>query len=449
MSIAAKDIVGRTLRILQTDLDARIIPKLSDPDALFAARMTSELLTYLATWHLEPEGQHGSIQDLLSQVDSVSEDRLAALPEEWVGRWIDSSTGPGQAATFSDAELFASGKKKVEQYTASAAQYLSRTEVEMTGDRATALVDALRGPGHRVQSVVRVPGGFSKDSYFLDLRCPDGKLESYVVRRDLPFGPGETTVADEYTLLAELYRLKLPIAEPLGCDRTGIAGTPAMLSRRISGASGTQAFASDQDASRAICEQLAGILARLHRTKPADAGITLSSSDPRQVVRAYVLEWRDRWQRNRIHSSPTLAAAFDWLLANIPQEIDGPAIVHGDVGFHNIMVDDGTISALLDWEFAHVGDPTEDLGYCRTFIEGLISWDDFIAHYKACGGGKYRAANASFFELWSSVRNAATTAIAWRGFLDGSFPALKMAYQAVPLYRDFILRTAAMLRRLE
>jgi len=159
-----------------------------------------------------------------------------------------------------------------------------------------------------------------------------------------------------------------------------------------------------------------------------------------------VLKWRDQWRRNRVHPSATLAAGFAWLLDNIPANIDQLSIVHGDIGFHNAMVHENRLVALLDWEFFHLGDATEDLSYCRPMIEPLLPWDDFIGAYRDAGGHEYRPQNAAFFDLWRSVRNATTCATAWRGFLSGKYPALKMAYQGIPLYRMLVEHVASTLR---
>ena len=45
----------------------------------------------------------------------------------------------------------------------------------------------------------------------------------------------------------------------------------------------------------------------------------------------------------------------------MPEEV-APALLWGDAGPHNLLVADGRITALLDWELAHLGHPLEDLG---------------------------------------------------------------------------------------
>jgi len=463
LAASGRNIIGETLRVLTADLESRVAPHLQDADAILAAKMIADLLGYLAIWHLEPLDRddpsdatfvHGPAQSGIgappwpSDVPAAGLERglrAAALQQA-----IEEAASPDMklltAAVAGDSALYQAEAIAAPRIGASAAERLAQVEITLDAERAGKLVRRCLGEGYEVESVVRVPGGFSKDSFFLDLRARTGESERVVVRRDLPFGPGETRVVAEYALLRSLAGRDLLIAEPLGCDPTGIVGQPAMISRRVSGNSGTAPWDADPVLRRDICLTLAGVLARLHAIVPADVGLAPVSCDPREQLRAQVLEWRDRWRRNRVHASPTLAAAFFWLLDNIPAEIDRVSIIHGDVGFHNMIVDDGRLAALLDWEFAHLGDPTEDLGYCRQFVEPLMPWEDFLQGYRAAGGGDYRDENARFFELWRAVRNAVCCSVSWRGFLSGAYPALKMAYQGIPLYRVFVHHTAEALK---
>ena len=104
---------------------------------------------------------------------------------------------------------------------------------------------------------------------------------------------------------------------------------------------------------------------------------------------------------------------------------------------------------MLDWEFAHLGDPSEDLGYCRQFVEPLVSWDAFLDDYYAGGGPEYREQSAQFFELWRGVRNAVCCALGMGGFVTGMNSELRMAHAGFFLYRHFLMDVAENLERLE
>ncbi|WP_020573349.1 phosphotransferase family protein [Actinopolymorpha alba] len=48
----------------------------------------------------------------------------------------------------------------------------------------------------------------------------------------------------------------------------------------------------------------------------------------------------------------------------------GRVLVHGDYGPNNLLLDPATttVTAVLDWEFAHIGDPVEDLAWCEWIV---------------------------------------------------------------------------------
>ena len=67
----------------------------------------------------------------------------------------------------------------------------------------------------------------------------------------------------------------------------------------------------------------------------------------------------------------------------------GTVLVHGDYGPNNTLLDPaaGQVTALLDWEWAHAGDPIEDLAWCEWIIrmhhpEHAGSLDAFFASYQ-------------------------------------------------------------------
>ena len=55
-----------------------------------------------------------------------------------------------------------------------------------------------------------------------------------------------------------------------------------------------------------------------------------------------------------------LELAIRWLQANAPT-CASPVVVHGDFRIGNLMVGPEVLRGVFDWEFAHLGDPAEDL----------------------------------------------------------------------------------------
>jgi aminoglycoside phosphotransferase (APT) family kinase protein len=62
-------------------------------------------------------------------------------------------------------------------------------------------------------------------------------------------------------------------------------------------------------------------------------------------------------------ASPLIDFAVAFLLERFPGEPERPVFVHGDLGIGNTLWSDGKISALLDWELAHLGDPHDELAF--------------------------------------------------------------------------------------
>jgi Ser/Thr protein kinase RdoA (MazF antagonist) len=59
-----------------------------------------------------------------------------------------------------------------------------------------------------------------------------------------------------------------------------------------------------------------------------------------------------------------------------------PALLHGDLGNHNIFAADDTVSAIIDWEDCLAGDPIFDVAFWATFHPPRRH-AAFLAGYKA------------------------------------------------------------------
>ena len=103
---------------------------------------------------------------------------------------------------------------------------------------------------------------------------------------------------------------------------------------------------------------------------------------------------------------PLFEPLLDWLRANVPAPPPRPVLVHGDVGFHNILVQGDGVTALLDWERAHVGDPAEDLAYVRPGLSDVIAWEDFMQDYVEAGGSAPSPESLHFYSVWQDVWRA-------------------------------------------
>lgn len=133
---------------------------------------------------------------------------------------------------------------------------------------------------------------------------------------------------------------------------------------------------------------------------------------------------------------PTFRLGVRWLRQH---KLDGPAeptIVHGDFRLGNLLVSDQGISAVLDWELVHIGDPMEDLAWLclRTWrfgkddraVGGFGSLEELRAAYEKAGG-RWRE---DAFDWWTVARTlwwGLGLARQAQAFMDGESDSIVLA----------------------
>jgi aminoglycoside phosphotransferase (APT) family kinase protein len=95
------------------------------------------------------------------------------------------------------------------------------------------------------------------------------------------------------------------------------------------------------------------------------------------------------------------------------------AFVHGDAGPYNMLVENDRLTALLDWEFAHLGDPAEDLGIARCYAEDFMDWGEFMRVYIAAGGQAIPESRIRLGMLLQFLKGTTLVAASGRNFIEG------------------------------
>lgn len=217
-----------------------------------------------------------------------------------------------------------------------------------------------------------VAGGRSN----LTFRVDDSAGHSFALRRP-PVShvlPTAHDMAREHRILRALFPTAVPVPRPLGlCDDPEVTGAPFYVMRFVEGlvlrdAATAEADMTDLAARRAAGEQLADILATLHRVDVDDVG--LGDLARRE---GYIERQLRRWSSQFAQTSAagvTVPGAVEGvgesLAARIPPQRE-TTIVHGDFRLDNaIVAPSGEVQAILDWELCTLGDPLADLG---TFLD--------------------------------------------------------------------------------
>lgn len=136
------------------------------------------------------------------------------------------------------------------------------------------------------------------------------------------------------------------------------------------------------------CDMIAQI-ARLHRLDPRKARID-GFDDPAIPNSTRISQRIAELRADNLASAPDpiLQLSLDWLARNIPADNAPSVIVHGDAGGGNFLFEGDRVTALLDWELSHHGDPMEDLAqmWVREMFNPFMGPGQMIAAYEAAGG---------------------------------------------------------------
>ncbi len=314
--------------------------------------------------------------------------------------------------------------------------------VVITAENLTAyLRDRFGEPGMAVTSLAPLAGGFGKETILFDV-AGAALSGSFVMRRDLAGGASLTNDchrnAMEYPVIKAAFARGFPAPDAVWLDTKHrlLPGGDFIIMRKSPGKIGGNFFGAQTDIPDSLTESLGGIMGRLHTLPPLT-----ELGDLNPVIRSelwgksrgestadYISGWRDYFLANNHMPSPSLMALFGWMLDNVPGRQGRSVLLHGDFGFHNFLFDHGQLSAVLDWEFAHIGDPAEELGYIRETIGNAIDWNRLIASYEAAGGEPVDAATLRFFRVWAHVRNAAASNLIAANFIAGLADDLKLAF---------------------
>ncbi|MBK6289684.1 MAG: phosphotransferase family protein [Pseudomonadales bacterium] len=137
----------------------------------------------------------------------------------------------------------------------------------------------------------------------------------------------------------------------------------------------------------AVLDEFLQNLVRMHAIDPA----VLEAEGFERPTRSDALAWGDfpRWQadyeRSKSGPDPTIAFTIEWLKRNQPRR-EEISFVQGDAG--QFIFDKGHLTAVLDLELAHLGDPASDLGalFVRDLSEPLGPLPHAVRRYAELSG---------------------------------------------------------------
>lgn len=309
-----------------------------------------------------------------------------------------------------------------------------------------------------VTSFQPLAGGFGKQTVLFDV-SGTALSGSLVMRRDIGTRPSVAndchSIRDEYPVVKAAFERGFPAPDALWLDTEHrlLPGGDFMIMRRSPGTLPGNIFGARTAIPENLTTALADVMARLH-SLPAltELGSLTDSINPKrwaltksECTGQYIRAWYDLYLREVHTPSPALVAIFGWLLDNVPERGGAPSLLHGDIGFHNFLFHNGSLSAVLDWEFAHVGDPAEELGYVKMSVGSTINWDQLMERYVAGGGEAVDDKTLRYFEVWSHARNAAGGNLLATLLSTGDTQDLKLSILPVLHFPHFIRSAQALI----
>jgi aminoglycoside phosphotransferase len=263
-----------------------------------------------------------------------------------------------------------------------------------------------RTTGGTLKSVTQITAG-GRLGYAVDVERDGQVVELFLQRGRTGWGAGGSFLALERE--AEVYRairpLDLPVPTVWGVDNA----ENVLLVDRMAG-SGWFQMPRDLDEARSIAKDFVTHLARWHRVPASE--LELPSFAPIRTIVAH--------QRDQVAG---IRAAFEaedrrepidplsWLMLDIlehrmPEHDGEPVLLQGDTGPGNLLHAGGKVTAILDWELAHVGDPMDDIAWLswRATQHGFPEFPERMREYEALSGHAVDPARVAYYRVNAVAR---------------------------------------------
>lgn len=222
----------------------------------------------------------------------------------------------------------------------------------------------------------------------------------YVLRR----GPrhlraqSNRVISREMILLHALAKTEVPHPTFVaGCDDTEVLGATFYLMHAVDGYNAAETLTPTHSADPVVRHRMGlsmvDALTSLGRVDTAEIGL-VDFGRPDGFLERQVGRWSSELDSyTRLPGYPTVVLPgvdriASWLDDNRPSHWT-PGILHGDYHVSNVMFDrvDPTVTAIVDWEMATVGDPLLDLGWLLAIWPETDGAPDLLESRLAAAGG--------------------------------------------------------------
>ena len=314
-------------------------------------------------------------------------------------------------------------------------------------DRATELARGLEAwlsahgsAGARVEMGGRATVGFSQETWFARVNNGTG-AHDVVLRLPTPASGERAIVTQRAALQTVAGRVPAPALLWHDDGAEHPLGRPFLVMERVHG----RVPVGWHDIAEPLRGELAraaiDLLADLHAVPPGELGAADSATRPTDL--AY---YRDRLAKFA-PLPEVLEVAVWWLERRIPAPPERPVLAHGDFRMGNLVIDDGRVCGILDWEMAGVGDPVADLVWCfaAVFEPAGVNEEALVARYEQRSGTLIEPERLRWHRVLAYVRLAYYAIAGTAAFDAGRSHDLRLAALRLqlPVYLDRLAATLA------
>ncbi|MCD9625619.1 phosphotransferase family protein [Rhabdothermincola salaria] len=247
-----------------------------------------------------------------------------------------------------------------------------------------------------------------REAWVVDVTRPDGSVLEGFLRLDRHEVPANssTSLVRETKVIQALADTDIPVPAVYGRNDE----LRCTLFERVRGRSDIDAL-DDPVQQRAVMEDFIRVIARMHTLDLDELGLADAMpylpTTPAEAALNDVDLALEQWQGFLEHyTEPLITYGVSWLRRNAPTELHRLSLVQGDTGPVNFMFDGDRVSAIIDLEWAHYGDPLEDIGnICvREFWNPSGGLDGLFHLYEQESGIPYTRFAAQYYRVQQNVR---------------------------------------------
>ncbi|WP_419919366.1 phosphotransferase family protein [Candidatus Poriferisocius sp.] len=249
-----------------------------------------------------------------------------------------------------------------------------------------------------------------REAWVVDVTRPDDSVAEYFLRLDREGdGSGTHSVKHEAKVQAALAEsgLKVPAIHAWNDN------LQAALHERVPGRADLDN--ADPGEQATVFEDFVQQLALLHSLDPDSLGLDHMVIPTTSAECALgEIEFVEQFLAGMV-VDPLYTFSLQWLKNHVPEPLDRVCLLQGDTGPANFMFDQGRVSAIVDWEWAHFGDPMEDLGnicarefYCPSTPEDGLG--PVFRRYEELSGFPVHLDSVRYYRVQQFVRSIVSLA---------------------------------------